>query len=218
MALRPVRKLLVEGSDELRVIPQLIEQATGVAWGERNQPKLVDIESADGVERLLEPGYIETQLKSGRLHSLGILLDADTDAGAQWGALRDRCLASCPGFPATPPPEGLVLTLGSGVRLGAWLMPDNRQRGMLETFLLSLRPDSHSPGLWQHTQQAVTQAQQFGAPWRAAHQDKALVHTFLAWQDPPGRQLHQALMERMLDAKAPAGAAFVAWFRRLFEV
>lgn len=218
MAQLSKRLLLVEGAEELRVIPQLIEQATGLPWGEKQQPKLVVIKPTDGVEKLLSPGYIEAELKTSQLHSLGVLLDADTDPAAQWQALRDRCLPSHPDFPAVPPKQGLVLTLTSGVRLGAWLMPDNEQRGMLETFLLMLRPQTYCPKLWQHAEGSVAQAESLGSPWRDAHRDKALIHTFLAWQDPPGRQLHQAVMQKMLDVQAPAAQGFVAWFRLLYEV
>jgi hypothetical protein len=218
MAQRPVRTLLVEGDEDKRVIPELIEQATGVPWEEPRGSRLVNIKPAGGIEKLLEPDYIGAELKTAQLHSLGVLLDADTDPMAQWQALRKRCLPVHPDFPVAPPPEGVVLVLERGVRFGAWLMPDNLQRGMLETFLLLLRPDGHSPDLWAHTRQAVRHSRTIGAVWREAHEDKALIHTFLAWQDPPGRQLHQALKERLLDARSPASAPFVAWFRRLFEI
>lgn len=218
MALLPIRRLLVEGEEDLRVIPHLIEQATGLRWGERNEPKLVDIKPSGGIDKILEANYIATELKTARMHSLGVLLDADVDPIAQWQALRNRCLPLYGDFPAELPAEGLVLAPAQGVRFGAWLMPDNLQRGMLESFLLLLRPDGQNPELWEHTQLSVRQSQAHGAPWRLPHQDKALIHTFLAWQDPPGRQLHQALMQRMLDARSPAAGPFVAWFRRLFEV
>lgn len=134
---------------------------------------------------------------------------------------RRSATAACPCVPTSPhepPGDGFLAVLGSGVRFGAWLMPDNRQQGMLETFLLGLRPAATRPELWRHTEAAVDQAKQLGATWQASHRDKALCHTFLAFQDPPGRQLHQAINERLLDAKSPAGQLFVSWFRRLFEV
>jgi hypothetical protein len=44
--------LLVEGDEDKRVIPYLIE-ANGIRWGERNEPKVVDIEAYDGVDDML---------------------------------------------------------------------------------------------------------------------------------------------------------------------
>jgi|JI61114C2RNA_FD_contig_91_711982_length_2037_multi_1_in_0_out_0_2 hypothetical protein len=234
MAQLPLKLLLVEGQDELRVIPQLIEKATELRWGESRdrKPRLVEIKVAGSVstllsskqrneEGLLEPGYIETELKTANLHSLGVLLDADLDVRARWQALRDRCLERYPDFPKEPLPQGLVLTPALGPRLGAWLMPNNLEPGMLETFLLTLCPQSYSPDLWQYAQDAVAHVEKRTngqPPWKPTHRDKALVHTFLAWQDPPGRQMHEAVMENLLDVKGPAAKSFVDWFRRLYEV
>jgi hypothetical protein len=230
MALLPVRKLLVEGADDRRVIPELIEQATGLRWGEAKEPKLVDIVVAapvaarsagheGGVECLLEPGYIATEYKTARLAALGVVLDADDDPAGRWRRLRRSCgLPFAEELPEVLPEAGLVKTPPSGARFGVWLMPDNSQRGMLETFLLSLRPQSSDGSLWQWADEVVEQAQSRGAPFRASHRDKARCHTFLAWQDPPGRQLHQALKERQLDPQGEGGRAFVAWFRRLYSV
>lgn len=94
-------------------------------------------------------------------------------------------------------------------------MPDNRSRGMLETFLALLVPTST---LLDHARAAHGEAIRLGAPCRPPHADKALVHTWLAWQDPPGRQLHEAVRDRVLDTASPHADAFVAWFRDVFEV
>lgn len=219
MGLEPVRKLLVEGDEDKRVIPELIEKATGLPWQSGRGRYLVEIVSAGGIKNLLQPDYLATELKTARLHSLGIILDADDDPAAQWQSLRDRCLPFCPTFPSVPDPLGMIVELSApSVRLGVWLMPDNQQRGMLETFLLALRPAESSPQLWAHAVAAVSESTRLGATFRQHHHDKALCHTFLAWQDPPGRQLHQALQEKLLDASAPPGKRFVDWFRRLYGV
>lgn len=230
MSLPPVRRLLVEGAEDKRVIPELIEQAAGLRWGERNQPTLVDIAVADpdgtgrsdhagGVERLLAPGYIATEYKTARLQALGVVLDADDDPAARWRQLCGCDLPFAAELPPAPPEDGLVLQPKSGgPRFGVWMMPDNSTRGMLETFLLALRPDNPDQALWQWADEVVAQAQQKGALFKSAHHDKARVHTFLAWQDPPGRQLHQALQQRLLNPKAALAQRFVGWFRQLYQV
>jgi hypothetical protein len=67
--------LLVEGDEDKRVVPWLVE-ATGVCWCPNKSP-IVHISSYDGVENLLKPGEIETQLKRSGLMSLGVIVDAD---------------------------------------------------------------------------------------------------------------------------------------------
>jgi hypothetical protein len=46
--------LLAEGSEDSRVIPELIE-ANGVTWGETADEAIVFIETFDGVSNLLKP-------------------------------------------------------------------------------------------------------------------------------------------------------------------
>lgn len=215
--------LLVEGDEDKRVIPEFFERATGMPWVDARRQRLVEIKSADGVAKLLAPSYIQTELKTAGLKALGVMVDADEASDARWRALRDRCLAFCPDFPAQPVPEGFVTALplnqfAAGIRFGVWLMPDNVSAGMLETFLLSLRPQAAASSLWEHLESSVQQSQQHGATWKQCQLDKVRCHTFLAWQDPPGRQLHQALMEQQLDARSPSGRAFVKWFCDLYQI
>ncbi|HST61263.1 MAG TPA: DUF3226 domain-containing protein, partial [Longimicrobium sp.] len=47
------------------------------------------------------------------------------------------------------------------------------------------------------------------------HRSKALIHTWLAWQEQPGSPMGQAIGKRDLDAQAPQAQRFVAWLQRL---
>jgi hypothetical protein len=47
---------------------------------------------------------------------------------------------------------------------------------------------------------------------------KTELYTWLAKQDPPSRQLHQAVMERILDPTHHSMALFIKWFRDLYQV
>jgi len=207
-------KLLVEGKEDERVIPELME-ANGIAWGETRDTWIVEIKECNGFESMIEQGVIETELKESGLEALGIIVDANNDARQRWNALRDRCLGSFPELSEDLPPEGLIHESNTGLKLGAWLMPDNRSHGMMETFLTYLVPDKSHPVL-KYAECARDKAKVLGAPYRDVHADKAKIYTWLAWQDPPGRPLHNAVMERLLDPCSPHAAAFVRWFRSLF--
>jgi hypothetical protein len=63
---------------------------------------------------------------------------------------------------------------------------------------------------------SVNAARKSGAPDKDAHLDKARIHTWLAWQDPPGRQLHQAIMERILAPESENAQPFIRWFKELY--
>ncbi len=207
------KKLLVEGAEELRVIPQLME-ANGVTWNRGEEP--LNIINCDGVENLLKPKYISAQLKTPNgLTHLGIIMDADEEPDNRWKSLYNACLPNIPNLPQNLPAAGLIITLESGLKFGVWMMPDNQSRGMLETFLAYLVPDNN---LWQYTQNKVIEAKQQGATYRDYHLDKANIHTYLAWQDPPGKQLHDAVKQRILNQSYPQSANFLRWLQELYEI
>jgi hypothetical protein len=74
------------------------------------------------------------------------------------------------------------------------------------------------PMLHDHARDATSYARRLGAPFRDSHREKAELHAWLAWQDPPGRQLHEAVRARALPPAPPVTNAFVAWFRHLFDL
>lgn len=210
------KKLLVEGEEDKRVIPYLME-ANGIAWGERRSEWVVEIKGCNGFESMVQEGVIEIELKESGLKVLGIIADANENAKQRWSSLRNRCLGSFPELPDDVPAEGLIQENESGLKLGIWLMPDNRSHGMMETFLTYLVPDDSNPVL-KYAESARDEAQVLGAPWKDVHADKAKIHTWLAWQEKPGRPLHNAVMEGLLDPCSPHAGAFVKWFRSLFGV
>lgn len=210
------KKLLVEGAEDKRVIPELIE-ANGIIWGETANDAIVYIEEFGGISTLFKPGVIESQLKASGLEIMGIIVDANSSAEKRYHQIRDRCIAQFPDIPKKLPQNGLILTNKDGVKLGVWLMPDNQSHGMLETFLMFLAPNADDPVV-AFAEKASKKALDLGAPYKTVHGEKAKIHTWLAWQDEPGAQLHQAVKMHVLNPLSPYAAPFVDWFRRLFEV
>ncbi|MCD8487517.1 MAG: hypothetical protein LRZ84_12470 [Desertifilum sp.] len=207
--------LLVEGKQDLLVIPDLIE-ANGISW-ETPNGRIVEIREQGGYEKLADPDVIATELQASGLSVLGIMVDADDNPLARWQSIRDACLRSIPDLPETLPEEGLIHTTSSGIRFGIWMMPDNKMRGMLETFLAYMIPTTSEP-LWQFAQEVVQEAKTQGAAFTDPHLAKANIYTWLAWQDPPGRQLHQAIQERILNPCHPNAQKFVSWFKTLYNL
>ena len=208
-------KLLVEGFDEKRVIPELVDKY--IRWGDIKSEWPVEIVSYDGIENLLAEGEVETQLKTPRLKSLGIMIDSNDDALGRYGRVAKKCVAMSEYLPNAPEDEGVVVENEEGLRLGIWLMPDNRSQGMLETFLAYLITESSSD-LWAYATETVDCSKERGATYRDAHYDKARIHTWLALNDPPGQSFQVAIMKGMLDPGRKEAFAFIRWFCRLFDV
>ena len=209
------RKLLVEGATERRVIPYLME-ANGVAW-ETNGERVVHIATNNGAEQLLKKGVIESELAASGLETLGVVIDANGDAHRRWSQVRKRCRNEFEGLPDEIPEDGFEVKHRDGPRFGVWIMPDNRFCGMLEDLLIRLIPDELGP-LYGLAQNCVAEAARNGASFKNVHKRKAEIHTWLAWQDEPGPQLHEAVKHRVLDPQKPESRPFVDWFRRLYRV
>lgn len=207
------RVLLVEGKDEQRLLPELLELG-GIAWPDRSPP--IWIEEKDGVEKVLEDGSIEAELQASGLQSLGIVVDANGDPGGRWTRIRTILTSLLPTFPQENAPEGVIHESSDGRRVGVWLMPDNVRSGMLETLLLSIRGGDSAVG--QYAFAACDEARRLGAPFREPHRDKAALHTWLAWQDPPGQQMHIAMKMNKLPVLGSAAESFVTWVKTLHRL
>lgn len=210
-----LRKLIVEGEQDKRVIPWLMA-ANGINWKTEDGGFVVDIAAYGGVQHITAQ-KIELQLKESSLVSLGLIVDADDNAHSRWTAIKGICSKSIPDIPADLPETGLVHLTTVGIKFGVWIMPDNSTRGMLETFLKYLVPDD-SEALWQYAQEVAQIAKRRGASFKEAHFDKANIYSWLAWQDPPGQQLHDAVRQKILNPTHPKAQAFVAWFKQLYDL
>jgi hypothetical protein len=211
--------LLVEGATERRAIPELVE-ANGVIWEISPKTPIVFIDDyAGGDTKVIKPAVISNELNVAKRETLGLIVDADDSCANRWQSVRNACINFIPDLPQSIPPQGLVHDTfkknGKPVKFGVWIMPDNKQGGMLETFLAYLIKDENET-LWQYSQQAVSEAKNKGASYKPTHVDKANIHTWLAWQDEPGNQLHIAVKKKVLDPQHPKAEVFVNWFRTLY--
>lgn len=202
----PVRKALaVEGTDDQHVLLALMKH--------HGMERSFDVLPQKGVDNLLDA--LPTLLKTYEGGRLGILLDADLEPNSQWNRVRDRLRASLPGAPIPDEPVagGFVVELDDR-RVGVWLMPDNALPGALEDFLRAIVPAGDV--VWPRVASFVASLEGEARRFPSHHANKALVHTFLAVQEEPGKPYGQAITARYLAADGPAAEPFVAWLRRLF--
>ena len=209
------RKLLVEGETDKRVLPYLME-ANGVMWPDPPASP-VFIEPYGSVDKILKPEVIALEIGASGLEALGVVVDANGDAGARWDDVRTSCRNEFADLPEQIPAGGLEVVHSDGVRFGVWIMPDNRLTGMLEDFLVKLIPED-SRDLYEIATKCAAEAKSKRAPFRDVHERKAELHTWLAWQDPPGLRLHEAVEHTVLDPARAESRTFVNWFKSLFDL
>ncbi len=207
--------LLVEGDEDRRVIPFLMDEY--VVWGNKENEWVAEVRSHGGIEDLLEPGNIKAAALTPGRKAVGIVIDANDHFESRWARVRQNCLGVAADFPEELPVGGLVHQDFDGLRIGVWIMPDNQSRGMLETYLSHLIVPAQAT-LWAFAQESCGRSRDHGASYTDPHRDKANIHTYLAWRDPPGMQLHVSVMARALDARLPLAEQFSKWFFDLFQL
>ena len=211
------RILLVEGKTEERVIPELMEHY--VEWpNDKNDPNLpARIKEVNGIENLLAEGTISTEIKVDGRECVGVLIDADDAPQSRWDSIRKLMSGMLVDLPDTMPRYGHISQTYDGIRFGVWVMPDCISDGMLESFIGIGMIDTNA-SLWPHTHQFVQNAKdKHKAPFTDSHHDKAMIHAWLAVQEPPGLQLHEAIINQQLVPNSAMAEDFAHWFCELFQ-
>ncbi len=210
------KQLIVEGADDLSAISNLAR--AHFADFKKDRKYLVEIKSGDGVKKILVKSYIDAILKQSGLEAIGFVIDADDEPKKRWKSFRNLLNPYYPDIPGHLPKDGLIVEQTEKPRLGFWLMPNCESAGMLEDFLRFLVPGHETDPLWRHACDATGKATAHGAPYKDAHRTKANIHTWLAWQDEPGKRFGAALAATILDPHAETARPFLKWFEKLFDL
>ncbi|MEM7539667.1 MAG: DUF3226 domain-containing protein [Chloroflexota bacterium] len=201
--------LLVEGAEDQEFIYQLsnyyqIPRGT------------FSIENKRGYERLIKNLPIDIEIRSD-VKSIGIVVDADNDIQTRWQSICERLQES--GYfnlPDRPLEEGLILEQDNMPTIGVWIMPDNAYSGILEDFAKMMVPDNDK--LWQRAIHCVDQIPAEERRFMPTHTGKAYIHTWLAWQEEPGRPLGLSITKRYLAGDANVAQSFAGWMKQLFTL
>lgn len=220
------RILLVEGKDDQHTIWAICNQlgvaeTFGIRIPDGNGKIRKNEESTElgGVDNVLKALDLSLTAGSDAIKTIGIVVDADDNLKGRWKDIV-RILESSgyKSIPTIPETHGTIISQEFLPTFGCWLMPDNQiERGNLETFLTFLVPND-SPN-WQHAKNSVAALE--SKPFvkkESDHTAKAEIHTFLAWQEDPGKPFGQAITARYLRSENPKCGIFADWLMRLFAV
>lgn len=197
--------LLVEGPDDRHVFMNLFQKY--------NVPKTFDVKPLGGINPMLES--LPTHFKGSEVTRLGVVVDADTDMRRRWVQLRNILAnENFESIPDEPSADGLVLEGEYGLRVGVWIMPDNSLPGQLEDFVHLMVPVGDS--LWPRAQACVNNIPTTERQFKNADLMKAIIHTWLAWQEQPGTPMGSAINQKYLQHDGPLARRFVNWVERVF--
>lgn len=203
--------LLVEGNNDLHVVKALCNKFS--------IEETFDVIDKKSIEKLLEaiPAEINRLIRPGR-NCLGIMVDADQNMLHRWNQITR--ILSDKGYhvPDNPDVQGTIIShpaLGMPV-VGVWLMSNNLDIGMIEDFISILVPDDDKSFSFAEETLTALEKQSLHK-YRKIHRAKALIHTWLAWQEDPGTPLGLAITKSYLTANKDLCQQFVDWLDRLFN-
>jgi hypothetical protein len=200
------RLLVVEGPDDKHVFLAILNR-------HRFEPKF-DIRDEGGFENLL--ARLSIRLKPGTdAERIGIVVDADANARVRWQSLKERLSRAGYGaVPDEPDPAGSIVDHEILPRVGVWIMPNNALPGMIEDYLTFLIPAGDV--LFERANRCISDIPVEERRFADVHSTKALIHTWLAWQEDPGTPLGLAITKRYFESDGPHVQAVLAWLNRLF--
>ena len=200
--------LLVEGINDKHVINNLLKA--------HKLESEITIRDKEGITNIL--ATLKTEVDANQ-DFLGIVVDANASLDARWQSLTDRLKNEEIGYsdvPANPVKEGLILeSEGFLPKLGIWVMPNNELVGKIENFIRLLVAEERE-NLWQLAEKVVGEIPAEERLFADKDIIKAKVHTFLAWQDEPGRPMGESVTRRYFQTDAQEALNFIEWIRQLY--
>ncbi|WP_299438212.1 DUF3226 domain-containing protein [uncultured Rhodospira sp.] len=197
--------LLVEGNDDQHVFWNLFEA--------HSIPVSFSVEKCGSDSGVLRD--LGVRLKGSTTQAIGVILDADVSPEGRWISIKDVLRKhDYPEIPDEPQSHGAVVLREGKPRIGIWLMPDNVTQGMLEDFVCLLIPDGDE--LFNYARTCINGMSNDLRLFKDAHQSKAEIHTWLAWQEDPGTPMGLAIRKKYLNPDRGKVPDFLKWVERVF--
>ncbi len=204
--------LLVEGKDDLHVVCNLCKC--------RNVKENFFVQDYDSIENAVKMFDLSINEQSTKYDYVGLVVDADTNIQGRWESIKEKVSKSnkYKDIPNELPPKGLVLKPSENYspKIGVWIMPNNNTEGMLEDFVAKLAVDNDV--LMEEAEQVLNSLEKRNIQrYKTVHRAKAKIHSFLAWQDEPGKPMGQAITAKILDPNSDKANDFINWLEELYQ-
>ena len=196
------KKILVEGNDDFHTIMALCQKF--------KIQENFDIIDCKGIDTLF--AELPVRLKQPEIDTLAIIVDADTEINSRWDTIKSIFLKSGIIIPNEINSNGLILK-SEDITIGVWVMPNNKLNGMLEDFISFLIPEEDK--LLPIAQQSLELIENSNLnKYIPSHKSKALIHSWLAWQESPGTQ---AITKKFLTTDEATCQKLIVWLQTVFQ-
>lgn len=174
------KAILVEGKDDESVIYHLLTE---------QQRETVDIMSKDNDDQLLKS--IFSELNVSQRDTLGVVMDGNNNYSGRWQAISQRFNEAGIKLADIPDPKGFISNETATfmevnfrpIRIGVWIMPNNRSNGELEDFIAKMIPESDP--VWPRSQNYIDDIPQKDRDFKDKKVIRAKVHAWLATREEP---------------------------------
>ncbi len=214
------QRLIVEGKDAIVLTVILDKKGIPSPKGYHNKYKYKTefVKMAEGESKVKT--VLKEQLDSPDIERIGIIVDADKKGPEnKFKGLIDFIQKET-GETLTKPElasTGFYYQLKDKRTIGIWVMPDNLNEGYLENFVGAMIAEDDLT--WQFCQEKVEElSKKDFCLFSETKTQKALVHTYLAWQKTPGLPLGTAVKAEFLSIENQIVNNFVDWFKNTFEL
>lgn len=183
------QQLIVEGKDAVVLTNILIKRRLNPPKGYRNPNKYKkEFVKEAGSENLINDA-LKATLEKTEITNIGVIIDADqigvNSRFSRTISLIEETLNISLPADKTFTPEGFSWEISDTLKIGIWIMPNNQDNGYLEHFLLQLIDTNNPTFQFAQAKLAELMTQNF-CEFTAIKKEKALLHTYLAWQKNPG--------------------------------
>lgn len=218
--------LLVEGDADKNLFEAIRQKLSLDAKIQVASPKDFSIpyNTKGGIFNLL-PTLID-QMKDGQIERFAAVMDADHPDSTSGGGMgyretvnkftrivedfsytRKNIKGQC---------GGLYFSHNDGLNdIGLWVMPDNKNDGITESWLKKCIIDDEKK-LLNHAQNIVSNLPH-PVKFKDIHRPKAEIATWLAWQKMPGQEAASAMRNELIDMSCPEFRQLTEWLTHLFR-
>lgn len=197
--------ILVEGNNDEHFIYNLCSRL--------NFSPVFKVKNCESIELLYKK--LQAELDSDRTQPLGIIVDSDENIESRKSEIQKLVKPYYSLTSSDFTPYGLVFNPGNEPKFGVWIWPDNQKNGILEDLYLDLVQDHDA--LLEESKRVVENLKTI-EPWRfkKQHKSKAIVHTWLAWQDNPGSPIGSSVQRTTIVINKPVIDNFKTWLTSLY--
>ncbi len=217
--------LIVEGKEDQSLVCALLKKINGATIKSTN-PKEVKVNNklflqvydADGVDnaKIKFKQFIKDR---DQYETVGLMVDLDSGKEAniqsRWQFFKDTAKESY-GYSVPDRFDNAALmfeSIANYPKIGLWLMPDNATEGMLEDFAIKLIKEDDI--LIAHSNDIV-----IGLPekrFRPSYNSKAILHTWLAWQEYPNADIWRGFDNNYFDVTNQLCVGFMHWIEEMYK-